>query len=423
MFICPVIECDSESFKTQRGCRKHVFTKHGWYFFFDSKPNIYDYFPEHFIKSQRLTKENRASTSSMPSFLKTSNIAKTFGAWLQSPGGGGKGVVQVDQITIKILKYLKFCCDDVCSSWDIPNKVSDYCIGSVTLVSEFIDHLSKEWKVRPSGILGYINALGHFLDFRRYTNTSSETIYVFMTCEIYLQRSRKCLQKQMRLEWNEVLSIEHLNQINCWASLTDLQNVIPFHADKFSQILIIAGDENNMVAPHDLSFATSFIVVVLFIMVKATRPMSYLFLTVDMIMQVRCGGTIDQSMFKTNFKYGFDSLIISPECSAILVGYINCIRNRLNPTCDYLLVSRNGTQLKQLSNIFGRMVFLAIGKYVNPTRFRQIVETESVEKLTVEEQQTLSEDQKHSSRVAKVHYQKLHSRDVAEKGNSVLKNS
>ena len=38
--------------------------------------------------------------------------------------------------------------------------------------------------------------------------------------------------------------------------------------------------------------------------------------------------------------------------------------------------------------------FLAIEKYVNPTRYRQIIETEKDEKLTVEEQVSLSEDQK-----------------------------
>ena len=33
--------------------------------------------------------------------------------------------------------------------------------------------------------------------------------------------------------------------------------------------------------------------------------------------------------------------------------------------------------ISKLSNIFGRVVFLAIGKYINPTRYRQIIETES----------------------------------------------
>ena len=66
------------------------------------------------------------------------------------------------------------------------------------------------------------------------------------------------------------------------------------------------------------------------------------------------------------------------------------------------------------------LVFQAIGKYVHPTRYRQIIETESVQILNVEEQKLVSEDQKHSSNVARVHYQKLRSRDVAIKGRTCM---
>ena len=29
LFICPVAYCESEPYRSKRGCRKHVFTKHG----------------------------------------------------------------------------------------------------------------------------------------------------------------------------------------------------------------------------------------------------------------------------------------------------------------------------------------------------------------------------------------------------------
>ena len=67
-----------------------------------------------------------------------------------------------------------------------------------------------------------------------------------------------------------------------------------------------------------------------------------------------------------------------------------------------------------------KLVFDAIGKYIHPTRYRQIVETQSLNQLTSEEQRVLSEDQKHSSAVAKVHYQKQRSREVALKGHECL---
>jgi hypothetical protein len=73
-----------------------------------------------------------------------------------------------------------------------------------------------------------------------------------------------------------------------------------------------------------------------------------------------------------------------------------------------------------MSDIFGRMVFQAIGKYIHPTRYRQIIETESSSRLASEEQKILSLDQKHTSEVAKVHYQKHQSRVIAEKGKELM---
>ena len=65
-------------------------------------------------------------------------------------------------------------------------------------------------------------------------------------------------------------------------------------------------------------------------------------------------------------------------------------------------------------------MFDAIGKYIHPTRYRQIVETQSLDQLTSQEQRILSEDQKHSSAVAKVHYQKRRSREVAVRAHECL---
>ena len=66
-------------------------------------------------------------------------------------------------------------------------------------------------------------------------------------------------------------------------------------------------------------------------------------------------------------------------------------------------------------------MFDAIGKYIHLTRYRQIIETESSETLDTTEQEWISEDQKHSSHVAKIHYRKKRSRDVALKGRQCLK--
>ena len=56
-----------------------------------------------------------------------------------------------------------------------------------------------------------------------------------------------------------------------------------------------------------------------------------------------------------------------------------------------------------------------LDKYIHPTRYRQIVEAESALRLSSEEQSLVSRDQKHSSQVARAHYQKLASQDLAVK--------
>ena len=82
----------------------------------------------------------RSKTSNMPMFLKTCKVGCDFKLWLQTPGGGGKVAVQADQTLCKVLKYLKFCCSDVSSGWNVPETVVDYCLGSLNMLSDFVEY-------------------------------------------------------------------------------------------------------------------------------------------------------------------------------------------------------------------------------------------------------------------------------------------
>ena len=180
LYFCPVSNCDSEGYKTKRGCRKHVFYRHGWYYYFAEKPEMIEVFPE--ICSQRVAiqRPRRSRTSSMPMFKACCNLAVSFKKWLISPGGSGKGDVQANQIVTRVLKFAKFCCDDVSSDWQIPEPVIDYCIGSVTLMSEFVEYLQTQWKVGHSGVIGYMTAIGHILDYRRSSGLNQLNMPVFV---------------------------------------------------------------------------------------------------------------------------------------------------------------------------------------------------------------------------------------------------
>ena len=269
-----------------------------------------------------------------------------------------------------------------------------------------VDYLNSFLKT--SGVTDYMNARGRLLDFRRsYNDLTKIHNSMLIPSEIHIQRVKRYLSKKMKSDWREVLGVDYLNSISDWAKHEQLQKVISYHSDKYKQIIFFnASSPLTSVVAHDLSFATSFIVAALFLMVKASRPMTYQFLTVQIIESIDENGIINQAIFKTNDKYGFDSLIFSDNVLTLIKNYINIIRPRLNPCCDHVLICQNGKQISKLSNIFGRIVFLAIVKYINPTRYSQITETESAEKLTVEEQAFLSEDQKHTSNAAKIHYQK-----------------
>jgi len=90
----------------------------------------------------------------------------------------------------------------------------------------------------------------------------------------------------------------------------------------------------------------------------------------------------------------------------VIKSYIKLVRPLLKPQCDFVAVARNGGQHSKLGDVMSKLVFDAIGKFIHPMHYRQIVEMQSLNLLTSKEQQILSEDQKHGSAVAKVHYQK-----------------
>ena len=65
-------------------------------------------------------------------------------------------------------------------------------------------------------------------------------------------------------------------------------------------------------------------------------------------------GIINQTLFKTNEKYDFDSNF--HNVLTLVKGYMNYIQPRLDPASNYFLVSQNGKQISKLNNIFSSIV-------------------------------------------------------------------
>ena len=233
--------------------------------------------------------------------------------------------------------------------------------------------------------MGYIDAISELIDFRKLHGASEAVLGKFSTTEVCLKRARKTVATMIRLQ-----TLRHWKQDGTGQQCRSYENTVKMCKTTPAQV-----------NPSDLTFATKFVATYLFIKVKGSRPMTYQCLTVDMIATAKeNGGFIDQKTFKTAGKYGFDSLILTDTNMHVLNGYISNVRPLLKPQCDFVLVTRNGGQHGKLGETMSKLVFDATGKYIHPTRYRQIVETQSLNQLTSEEQRFLSEDQKHSSAVA-----------------------
>ena len=102
----------------------------------------------------------------------------------------------------------------------------------------------------------------------------------------------------MRLQWNSELDIDALDSKGHLAAMEELLEVVGRYLLRY---------ESDTVSPLELSFATKFPAVYLFIKVKGSRPMTCQYLTVEMVDKAKTnGGFIDQKQFQTAGKYGFD---------------------------------------------------------------------------------------------------------------------
>ncbi|CAH3023599.1 unnamed protein product [Porites evermanni] len=271
--------------------------------------------------------------------------------------------------------------------------------------------MQDDWNLGHAGRIGYLDAIAELVDYRKVNGVSESVLRGLTSTEMYLKKVRKTVSKMMRLQWTSELDIDALEAKGHWATLEELLEVVGRYLPRYENVLKSCKEKSGAVLPIDLSFATKFVAVCLFIKVKGSRPMTYQYLTLEMVSKAKTnGGFVDQKIFKTAGKYGFDSLYLTETSMQVLDGYINHIRPLLIPTCDFVLVTRSGGQHQKLEGLMSKLVFDATGKYVHPTRYRQTVETAS----------SISEDQKHSSVVARVHYQKQRSREVTSKAHEYL---
>ncbi|CAB4042799.1 partial, partial [Paramuricea clavata] len=318
---CPVTGCEHPGFASQRGCRKHVKIKHGWYYYFDEKPNVSMDLFDTSLSAANGTNEKASRT--VPGCSTDNEFARSFSQWLQSSCGGGKSPKQSDISVTRALKFVKFCCDesgdaeeDVLTS---PNLI-DYALGSPKLLTKFVDSLKEKWGLGQSGQISYVTSISDLLDFRKFNRPPASVLQNFAVTEVYVKRARKCLGKSMRSNWTTELDIETLESRRSWATLSEVQSVIPFHVERYESVLEKCMACSSSVKTGDVTFATRFVAAYMFLKVKGCRPMTYQHLTLRMFESAkRNEGMVDQTIFKTAKKYGFDSVYFD-ECSMEILG-------------------------------------------------------------------------------------------------------
>ena len=415
-YACPVTLCLHDDFKSHRELRKHIDNKHSWYYYFDDQPKVkkedLPVFPE-------TTK--KVSTVHKPSYSVDKGLGKDFFDWLCTSCGGGKCGKQAKQIAIRAMKFLMASSGNKEVEHSVTKEYVDCCLSAPSILINLLTMLENDWNLSSSATLNYLTAIGDMLYFRKANGVNDSTLRCFTVTEVYIRRGKENLRKKKKLECHRNLDLETLIAKDSWATMEEMERVIPFHINRFKDIVEKCKVQGFRPSYIELAFCTRFIVTFLFLRVKCSRPMTYQFLTLEMIEKCRInGGFIDQKDFKTSARYVFDTLIITEDVMLLLDLYIKYIRPLLNASCNFLLVTNTGKQYHSLTTAMNLLVYAAIGKYINPTRYRQIVETESMEKLNEKEQSIISQDQKHSSHVAKIHYQKKLSRDVAMQGKQYM---
>ena len=115
---CPVRNYEQQGFLSQRGCRKHVKKSHGWFYYFDERPEtqISEKRKGQLLQvRQNLENEKdakdtecftRTVTENVPSLSKDTYFGKEFSQWLQIQLVGGS--LRVNPIRL-CREHLNFC--------------------------------------------------------------------------------------------------------------------------------------------------------------------------------------------------------------------------------------------------------------------------------------------------------------------------
>ena len=174
-----------------------------------------------------MASEKRADTTEKPRFPTDHGVGQEFSIWLSAACGGDMSRAQAKQIATRVMKFLKCCNGD--DEDDPSADFVDYCLRSPSLITKFVEYIREEWKLSSSAKINYLQAISDMIDYRKSLGISANTQRNFTIAEIYICRGKRTLTRRKWLEWSEELTVENLEAANAWATLEEIQQVIPYH--------------------------------------------------------------------------------------------------------------------------------------------------------------------------------------------------
>ena len=124
------------------------------------------------------------------------------------------------------MKFLKHFSED--DEEELTGEHIDYCIGSAQHICNFIEHIGKEWGLGCSPQFGYLQAITDMIDFRKSSGLSATVLGNLAVSEVYINRGKRALARRKLTEWSKNLSVEVLAATNQWATMDEMEEVIPF---------------------------------------------------------------------------------------------------------------------------------------------------------------------------------------------------
>ena len=105
------------------------------------------------------------------------------------------------------------------------------------MMVDFLKEIQTVWNVGYAGAFNYLKSIADMMDYQKSQGVTDQVLRSFAITEVYLRRGQRCLSRKKMTEWNRNFDLETLMAKNCWATMEEMENVIPFHLSRFKDVI------------------------------------------------------------------------------------------------------------------------------------------------------------------------------------------